>query len=63
MRKGETRLTCSSLCRRRAVRFGQFAGGLCDEHAVRMVRDDPPSLTQFWPEHREAIRKLAGEVA
>lgn len=61
MKSGETRLTCSGLCSRKAVRFGQFAGGLCDDHALRLVRDDPSAINQFWPEHRDAIRGLHRE--
>ena len=49
-----TRPRCS--CGRIARYFGQFAGGMCEKHALGMIDDQPDAIGQFWPEHRQALR-------
>ncbi len=36
--------------------FGQFAGGVCLTHALSMIDMYPEGLSQFWPEHCQALR-------
>jgi len=43
-------------CGRLARYFGQFAGGMCEKHALGMIDDQPDAMGQFWPEHRQALR-------
>jgi hypothetical protein len=56
------KLRCSRTCNKTATAFGQFAGGICDTHAIEGLQSGDYKLEMFWEEHRERLADLLKEV-
>lgn len=65
----QTRLPCGRplpdttplrLCKKTAIIFGKFAGGMCIDHAIAMDAIDPSFIDQLHPESRVALKTALG---